>query len=49
MSALLDENNKNISIADKKAWHAPDIIDKILTSKIDHLIASHSYAHLNFN
>ena len=48
VSALLDENNKNIGIADKKAWYAPDIIDKILTSKIDHLVASHSYAHLNF-
>ena len=48
VAALIDENNKMISIGDKKAWYAPEIIEKIINSKPKHLIASHSYAHPNF-
>ena len=48
VGALIDKNNKMINVGDKKAWYAPDIIDKIINSKTNHLIASHSYAHPNF-
>ena len=48
VAALIDQKNKMINIGDKKAWHAPDIIEKIIDSKINHLVASHSYAHPNF-
>ncbi len=48
VAALIDQKNKMINIGDKKAWYAPDIIEKIIDTKINHLIASHSYAHPNF-
>ena len=48
VGALIDKNNKMINAGDKKAWYAPDVIDKIINSKTNHLIASHSYAHPNF-
>ena len=48
VAALIDPNNKMINIGNKKAWYAPDIIEKIINSKTKHLIASHSYAHPNF-
>lgn len=48
VGALIDKNNKMINVGDKKAWYAPDVIDKIINSKTNHLIASHSYAHPNF-
>ena len=48
VAALIDPNNKMINVGDKKAWYAPDIIEKIINSKTKHLIASHSYAHPNF-
>lgn len=30
-------------------WYAPDIIEKILNSKIQHEIACHSFSHIGFN
>jgi peptidoglycan/xylan/chitin deacetylase (PgdA/CDA1 family) len=48
VAALIDPKNKMINIGDKKAWYAPDIIENIINSKINHLVASHSYAHPNF-
>ena len=50
VAALLDNKNKMISNnnADQNAWYAPDIVNKILTSKTKHLIASHSYSHKEF-
>ena len=49
VSALLDNKNKMINDQNHKAWYAPDILDNILRSKINHLIASHSYGHKEFN
>lgn len=48
VAALLDSKNKMVNFGDKKAWYAPDIIENIINSKIKHLIASHSYSHINF-
>lgn len=48
VAALLDKNNKMIKIGNERAWYAPDIIEKIISAKLNHLIASHSYAHPNF-
>jgi len=30
------------------AWYAPDLIEKILTSNVDHEIASHGFSHAGF-
>ena len=49
VAALLDNKNKMMGNLNQKAWYAPDIIDNILNSKTKHLIASHSYAHKEFN
>tara|TARA_X000000950_G_scaffold286590_1_gene395960 strand:+ start:661 stop:1530 length:870 start_codon:yes stop_codon:yes gene_type:complete len=49
VAALIDNKNKMTNIFDKNAWYAPDIIEKIMKSKTKHLIASHSYSHINFN
>ena len=49
VSALLDNKNKMINDQNQKAWYAPDILDNIFKSKINHLIASHSYSHKEFN
>ena len=48
VAALVDDKNKMINIVNKNAWYAPDIIEKIMKSEIKHLIASHSYSHINF-
>lgn len=32
---------------DNKAWYAPDLIEKILNSKVNHEIACHSFTHIN--
>ena len=49
VAALLDNKNKMMGNLNQKAWYAPDILDNILNSKTKHLIASHSYAHKEFN
>ena len=49
VAALIDDKNKMINIVNKKAWYAPDIIEKIMKSQTKHLIASHSYSHINFH
>lgn len=48
VAALIDDKNKMINIGNKKAWYAPDVIEKIMNSRTKHLIASHSYSHINF-
>jgi hypothetical protein len=49
VAALLDSKNKMITDQNQKAWYAPDILEKILNSKMKHLIASHSYNHKEFD
>ena len=49
VAALLDNKNKMMGNLNQKAWYAPDILDNILNSKTKHLVASHSYAHKEFN
>ena len=37
------------SIRDDKTWYAPDLIEKILNSRVEHEVGCHSFSHIDFS
>jgi hypothetical protein len=48
VAALLDQNSANNMPGPKELWYAPDIIDRICSSRVNHDLGSHGGRHRYF-
>jgi len=49
VAALLDEPSARTRPGNLRAWHAPDIIERIIKAKTAHEVGSHGGRHIYFN